>query len=311
MSLARVKVWNPGDVLTAADLNAEFNNILNQPISLISPTTGVITFTTNQTFPANQLSGGLPAGSRVLGLNGTLSSQSGTFTANQYLLQTTAGTGSFLLNSTASFVVSIGTAGPAAGGRDVAAAFASTYIHWYAISTGLGSTALAGIVSTVPPPTGPTMPANYSAWSYLGGSAYTSASTTVLGAHRFKGASALYEASPVILTAGAATSETFVTVSSVVPNNAPTYIIGFNGSMVFNSAGDGSGTLDLGYIAGSTYARVANILTGLGAAHNYPFAVADITFPNVSSSGFFYAFTTGPATLQGFVRSYRMSNGDV
>lgn len=44
MSLARVKVWNPGDVLTAADLNSEFNNVLNNPISLISPSTGAINF---------------------------------------------------------------------------------------------------------------------------------------------------------------------------------------------------------------------------------------------------------------------------
>lgn len=44
MALARVKVWIPGDVLTAADLNAEFNNQINNPISLISPTTGAINF---------------------------------------------------------------------------------------------------------------------------------------------------------------------------------------------------------------------------------------------------------------------------
>jgi hypothetical protein len=44
MSLARVKVWNPGDVLTAADLNAEFNNILNNPTTLISPFTANLDF---------------------------------------------------------------------------------------------------------------------------------------------------------------------------------------------------------------------------------------------------------------------------
>lgn len=44
MALARVKVWIPGDVLTAADLNGEFNNVINNPITLISPTTGVINF---------------------------------------------------------------------------------------------------------------------------------------------------------------------------------------------------------------------------------------------------------------------------
>lgn len=44
MALARIKTWIAGDVLTAADLNAEFNNLLNNPISLISPTTAAINF---------------------------------------------------------------------------------------------------------------------------------------------------------------------------------------------------------------------------------------------------------------------------
>ena len=36
MALSRVKVWS-AEVLTAADLNAEFNNIINNATSLISP----------------------------------------------------------------------------------------------------------------------------------------------------------------------------------------------------------------------------------------------------------------------------------
>src|SRR5689334_10737497 len=44
MSLSRVKTWNPGDVLTAADLNGEFDNFINHPIAFISPTTGPINF---------------------------------------------------------------------------------------------------------------------------------------------------------------------------------------------------------------------------------------------------------------------------
>ena len=41
MALSRLKTWI-SEVLTAADLNAEFNNILNNPMSLISPLTGAL-----------------------------------------------------------------------------------------------------------------------------------------------------------------------------------------------------------------------------------------------------------------------------
>lgn len=42
MAISRVKTWNNGDTLTAADLNAEFNNIIDNPLSLISPLTGAL-----------------------------------------------------------------------------------------------------------------------------------------------------------------------------------------------------------------------------------------------------------------------------
>lgn len=37
MSISRVKTWSAGEVLLASDLNAEFNNILNNPVDLWSP----------------------------------------------------------------------------------------------------------------------------------------------------------------------------------------------------------------------------------------------------------------------------------
>jgi hypothetical protein len=42
MALSRVKTWSSGETLTASDLNAEFNNILNNPMSLLSPLTGAL-----------------------------------------------------------------------------------------------------------------------------------------------------------------------------------------------------------------------------------------------------------------------------
>jgi hypothetical protein len=40
MALSRIKTWSDAEVLTAADLNGEFNNILNNALTLISPLTG-------------------------------------------------------------------------------------------------------------------------------------------------------------------------------------------------------------------------------------------------------------------------------
>jgi hypothetical protein len=42
VSLSRVKSWISGEVLTASDLNAEFNNVLTNAISLISPLTSTL-----------------------------------------------------------------------------------------------------------------------------------------------------------------------------------------------------------------------------------------------------------------------------
>ena len=48
MSLARVHTWNNGDVLAASDLNAEFNSILDNAMSLISPCTDDLDLDMNQ-----------------------------------------------------------------------------------------------------------------------------------------------------------------------------------------------------------------------------------------------------------------------
>jgi len=44
VALARLKTWIAGEVLTASDLNAEYNNILNNAVSLVSPVTAAFDF---------------------------------------------------------------------------------------------------------------------------------------------------------------------------------------------------------------------------------------------------------------------------
>ena len=58
IALARTKVWVAAEVLFASDLNAEFNSVLNNALSLISPLTGNLDFNFTQAvqFRAENLS---------------------------------------------------------------------------------------------------------------------------------------------------------------------------------------------------------------------------------------------------------------
>lgn len=346
MSLARVKVWNPGDVLTASDLNSEFNNILNNPVSLISPSTGAINFNlqahtgllpsviTGTSGSAGQVltvstaaastpiwqnpgSGGV---SRVRGLIGLISSQTATLAADQYTMQSSDGLKSWTVTATSSFGVSIGTAGPAAGGRDVAGAFSSTDVHWYAITTGPGSTAPAGIVSSQAPPTGPVLPTGYSGWTYLGGSAYTSASTTVQVEHRFRGSLAMFSSRPVAVSGG--TSTTLATISNValIPRNALSYAIDGNVTVGYNSAADATGTIDIhattsGAVGSGTHIAVGALL-GVSAGHSFQWMVGPFRVAQSTAQNFAYNHNHGSTASISSVSvgllyvDYSMPNGD-
>jgi hypothetical protein len=214
MAITRLTNWVDGQVLTAGDLNAEFNNIINNGTALISPLTAnlnagfnritnlrldgatayTITTTSNLGRVAYHTVDGvmllsqkttgpfLPIGptinqpTRVSGLIGSYSSNIGSFQANGYTLRTTTGL-NFGVTATSSFSVNTQTAGSTENGRDQAAAFTSTSVHFYVIATGVGSTAPAGLVSSNPPPTGPTLPSSYIGWGYLGSVIYSPTSS--------------------------------------------------------------------------------------------------------------------------------------
>lgn len=214
MALSRLTVWAANQILTAATLNAEFNNILNNALTLISPLTADLNFNSYKaknivleshpptTSTAGQLAyfgtEGLYIGytgsgptvvilgphsgiSRVSGLTGSLISNIGSFSANAYQLRRAGAFPSavFGIATTSSFSVNTQTAGPLANGRDQAAAFGSTDVHFYAISTGYASTSIAGLVSSQPPPTGPTMPSSYNSWAYLCSAKYSTGSSAL------------------------------------------------------------------------------------------------------------------------------------
>lgn len=193
MTLSRLTNYVDGNILTGAQLNNEFDNILNNGPSLVS-------------FP-------IPTYTAVAGLVGSLISNIGSFQANSYQLKSTSGT--CYLNATSSYSINTQTAGPVANGRDQAAAFASTDIHFYAITTGGTSTVAAGIASSNPPPTGPTLPSGYTAWAYLASAKYSVATSVMAAQGTIRGSQHLYSTfipltNGTILSLGAATTLTSV-----------------------------------------------------------------------------------------------------
>jgi len=329
MSLSRVKVWNPGDVLTASDLNGEFNNVLNNPVSLVSPTTGPINFnlqahtgllpsvitassaTTGQVLVVTSSAtvpsfiSAIPADSRVRGLQGLISSQSGTFSADTYVQRSSDGLRAWSVTATSSFSASVGTAGPAANGRDVAAAFASTYVHWYAITTGPGSTAPAGLVSTNPPSVGPAaLPTGYLGWTYLGASLYSSSSTTCPNDHRFRGNMAYYDTQFTAVSNGQSTVEAAISLANIIPSNAGKMLL----RVQYITAHPDIQTIAFRYQTGANYD-----INTLSASAALTAVNRDLAMPQISQQ-FIYIlssqFAAAGDALQVHVHAYSLPNGD-
>ena len=370
MALTRVTTWTAGQVLTAAALNAEFNNILNNPISLFSPTTGNINMNGNQltnlvleklgadpaaatagriyyntattlvkldtgativTVGPSTAAGGsgtAPVGSRVLGLSGILSTNLAQFAARQYLLQTTNPlTNSFICTATSQLTVnsrSTWTAGT--NGRDSVAALATPEAHWYVISTGANSTAPQGIVSTAPPPTGPTMPTSYSAWAYLFSAVYSTftsgLSTGVAGLSgptpilRAKGCWMYSDNAISIVSSGTSTGQILSSeITEVVPTDASDQYL-----VTMDNAGgsvDGTGSISITHglqvTPGSTFA--SRLTRAKGTVGDTLFqSGGQFILPVVSSSSpltYTQTVTVGSApTLDLYINGYRVANGD-
>jgi hypothetical protein len=321
MALARVKTWNPGDVLTAADLNGEFNNVLNNPITLVSPTTGPINF--NLQLHTNLLPGvitgtsgvsgqtlmvtssGTPLafgnpylGSRVRNLQVIASSQNAQFTADEYVLKTSPNTQSFVMASTASFTVNLATAGPAANGKDQAGQFASTYIHYYAITTGAGSTTPAGIVSSQPPSVGPTLPAGYVAWAYLTSLVYSSASTTLSAATRQRGAWVWNDVQQTALSGAQSTTLASLPSAATVPSNAQNILF----DTALNNQAGAAATVTIQVVSGSN-THVLQTATGTPAS-------APFTVPNTGTLFYVWSTNPNPGSVAFFTVGYSVPNGD-
>lgn len=118
------------------------------------------------------------------------------------------------LSAPANLTVNALTAGPVANGRDQAGAFASnTWLYMYYVWNGV---TLASIVSAVPPPVGPTLPAGFTHWAYIGAVYWATSFAGV----RIRGCWANYVVSPSVVAGGTSTTVSAVSLTSMVPPNA-------------------------------------------------------------------------------------------
>lgn len=77
MAIARTKTWSSGEVLTASDLNAEFNGILNNPVDLWSPAGKAVDFD-GQTITLDAAAATTVASSAAVSWNFTSGAKTGT-----------------------------------------------------------------------------------------------------------------------------------------------------------------------------------------------------------------------------------------
>jgi hypothetical protein len=223
--------------------------------------------------------------------------------ADEILLHDSSGFGVVRINPGAAKTNNISTAGSTANGRDQAGAFSSSsWCHLYWIWDG---TTLATLSSATAPPTGPTLPTNYTHWAYFG-AVYLNGSTNIVPT-RIQGNTAYYVTRQQALNAGSAASTTAVSLTAFVPPNAHSvllnYVIAVSGQTV-----GGQMVLDLEVSSGSQYAQLSANFTNLVVAQNG----ATIEIPNISQNVNYFVSNSGgngtiTATLN--VLGYRIPNG--
>ena len=259
--------------------------------------------------------GGGSAGSKVLGLVGAVTANTATFTAAEINLRSTVITnGTFPVTCTSGLSINSQTPGSAAGGRDTAGAFLSTYVHFYAISTGSGSTGCVGIVSTkVPQQGGPTLPTGYSAWAYLASAAYDFNTSAMKYNHLVRGAQSFFSTFTNVVNSTAGAVETIASLAGIVPDNCLTFTLAHRGSGANAASDPYHARFDVRAVSGVGFHEdeVQISAPGVNATH---LLNSRIEVPNVNAIPAFY-WLTNDVTGNGSktvidLKAWKNPNGD-
>lgn len=194
----------------------------------------------------------------------------------------------YFKRTVATLTVDTAVAGPAANGRDQAGAFsASIWLYFYWIYNP-GTDTVAGTVSMTGPATGPALPSGYTAWAYAGAVRYNGASNLV--PTRMAGNWRHYETEQNALSGGTATTETAVSLTSLVPPTAGLFRLG--GAMTVQST---EGAVYLRAVTGSN-ARTVYAFGASGETNQSGWG--DVMLPNISQQ--FYYLWTSAITARSF-----------
>lgn len=201
-------------------------------------------------------------------------------------------------------------AGPAANGRDQAGAFAaSNWIHFYYIfnpTTGTVDTICSLVAPTAG--VGPTLPAGYVAWAYIGPVYFNASSQLFTG--NFRGSWFHYDSIRFAINGGTSTGLVAVPVPTLVPPNAPEFELFFQ-NLAITASGTGNYILNAQIVTqanqivnvGLQGAGVASVITGvaglakrianLGQSFAYQLTVSAGVGPTVSIAISSYGIPNG------------------
>lgn len=155
-----------------------------------------------------------------------------------------------VVNSPGTLTNNISTAGPVANGRDQAGAFTDpSFIHFYLIHNGTTYASLSSASATAP-----TLPSGYTYSGYVGAVYFTGGA---LRRTYINGKDVYIAPFSSVLSGGTATSETAVSVSTVVPANAT----GFTGQFHITSS-SGGGIATFRALSGNNYFQMQVHETG-------------------------------------------------
>jgi hypothetical protein len=217
----------------------------------------------------------------------------------------------YLVQNPGTLTVDVSLAGPAANGRDQAAAFgASSWLHLFYIYNPTSDT-LALIASLNVDTVGPaSLPAGYTAWAYAVAIRYNA--TPLLLKTRFRGAWAHYDsdADSRILSNGQAAVETAITISGIVPPNALGMLVRVELAGAQSAAAATNDNARIRVVSGTDFDMTVNALASTGASA----MVQDIVFLVPYTGNLYYLVTRNssggapPAAYIG-MHAYKMPNG--